>query len=179
MNSSEILAFWFEEIEPSTWWAKDLAFDQLIVDRFTHVHKAAMQCELHDWRSTAQGRLAEIIVLDQFSRNMYRDTPLAFAADSLALVLSQEAISRGVDKELTQSQRNFLYMPHMHSESLKIHQLAIALYTENGDQFSLDFEIKHRDIIQEFGRYPHRNAILGRSSTQSERAFLTQENSSF
>ncbi|WP_299082255.1 DUF924 family protein [uncultured Paraglaciecola sp.] len=178
-ESNEVLKFWFEEIEPSQWWTKDLQFDQMIKQRFAHLHLAANRCELSHWRSTPEGRLAEIIVLDQFSRNMFRDTPASFASDPLALALAQEAIAQGADKVLNQSQRNFLYMPYMHSESMLIHDLAIVLYTENGSKNSLDFEIKHSDIIRKFARYPHRNAILGRTSTQAERLFLTQANSSF
>jgi uncharacterized protein (DUF924 family) len=179
MNSEEILLFWFNDIHPSKWWIKDLEFDEMIGTRFAELHHAASCCELFHWRETAEGRLAEIIVLDQFSRNMYRDTPLSFAADTIALVLAQEAISVGADVELNQSQRNFLYMPFMHSESLIIHDIAVQLYTKNGSQNSLDFELKHREIIQEFGRYPHRNSILGRISTHAELEFLTQANSSF
>lgn len=179
MQSNDILAFWFEEIDPSKWWTKDSQFDQMITKRFIKLHQAARYCELFEWRKTPEGRLAEIIVLDQFSRNMFRDTALSFATDSTALALAQEAISVGADAELNQNQRSFLYMPFMHSESLVIHDVAVQLYTQNGSQNSLDFELKHRDIIQEFGRYPHRNTILGRISTPSELEFLTQANSSF
>jgi uncharacterized protein (DUF924 family) len=179
MDYNVILNFWFEEIESSKWWSKDLQFDEMISKRFAEVHRAANRCELSHWRKRPQGRLAEIIVLDQFSRNMFRDTALSFASDSLALVLAQEAISVGADVELDQSQRNFLYMPFMHSESLIIHDVAVELYTQNGSQYSLDFELKHRNIIQKFGRYPHRNTILGRTSSQAELEFLTQANSSF
>jgi len=179
VDSNDILKFWFEEIEPAKWWSKDLQFDEMISTRFAEVYRAANCCELAHWRKTSEGRLAEIIVLDQFSRNMFRDTPLSFSSDSLALVLAQEAISVGADVELDQSQRNFLYMPFMHSESLIIHDVAVELYTQNGSQYSLEFELKHRDIIEKFGRYPHRNSILGRTSTQAELEFLTQANSSF
>lgn len=179
MDYKEILKFWFVEIEPSNWWSKDLQFDGMINTRFAKVHLAANRCELCHWRKTSQGRLAEIIVLDQFSRNMFRDTAASFASDPLALALAQEAISVGADDELNQSQRSFLYMPYMHSESLIIHDVAVELYTKNGSQYSLDFELKHRDIIQKFGRYPHRNSILGRTSTDAELEFLTQANSSF
>jgi uncharacterized protein (DUF924 family) len=179
MTSQDIITFWFEEIESCKWWSKDHHFDDLIKKRFSDIHRAAKCCELSDWRKTAQGRLAEIIVLDQFSRNMFRNSALSFAADPLALALAQEAISVGADAELNQGQRSFLYMPFMHSESLIIHDAAVKLYTDNGSQYSLDFEIKHRIIIAEFGRYPHRNSILGRTSTQVELEFLTQDNSSF
>ncbi len=175
----EILKFWFEEIDPSQWWKKDDAFDQLIRARFSEIHAQATRCELYDWRADARGRLAEIIVLDQFSRNMFRGSPLSFASDTLALVLAQEAVSVKADLALSPTERSFLYLPFMHSESLKIHVVAMDLYQRNGIQSNLDFEIKHKQIIERFGRYPHRNAILGRSSTQEELEFLRQPGSGF
>jgi uncharacterized protein (DUF924 family) len=175
----EILKFWLEEIDRSLWWLKNDDFDQLINERFSEIHARAIRCELFEWRKTAEGRLAEIIVLDQFSRNMFRDTPLSFANDSLALILSQEAISVGADKELSSIQRSFIYMPFMHSESLRIHEVAIDLYKTNGIQSNLEFEIKHKEIIERFGRYPHRNRILGRASTAEEIEFLNQPGSGF
>jgi len=175
----EILTFWFEEIDQSHWWSKDDTFDQLIIERFSEVHGRAIRCELFEWRKTTGGRLAEILVLDQFSRNMFRDSPLAFAYDPLALVLSQEALSVGADKELSPICRSFLYLPFMHSESLKIHEIALDLYQKNGIKSNLDFEIQHKEIIERFGRYPHRNRILGRVSTEEEIEFLKQPGSGF
>jgi uncharacterized protein (DUF924 family) len=176
---SEILEFWFEELEPKQWWVKDLELDQLIIARFSEVHTRATRCELFDWRKTAQGRLAEIIILDQFSRNMFRGSPLSFAYDALALALSQEAISSGADQLLIPVERNFIYMPFMHSESLQIHEEAVELFRSNGEQGSLDYELKHKTIIERFGRYPHRNKILGRESTDDEIEFLQQPGSGF
>jgi len=175
----EIFSFWFEEIDQSQWWAKDDDFDHLIIEKFSEAHARATRCELFKWRENARGRLVEIIVLDQFSRNMFRDSPLSFASDSLALALSQEAISAGADKALSSVERSFLYMPFMHSESLEIHELATDLYQQNGIQSNLDFEIKHKRIIKKFGRYPHRNNILGRESTGEEIEFLKQPGSGF
>jgi len=179
MKYQDILSFWFKEIDQSQWWIKDLEFDNLIIQKYQDIHTAAKSCELSSWRNNAEGRLAEIIVLDQFSRNMFRDKPQSFACDALALTLSQEAISIGVDKELNEIQRSFLYMPFMHSESLLIHEDAVELYKENGVQSNLDFEIKHKNIIERFGRYPHRNRILNRASTEEEIVFLTEPGSSF
>lgn len=179
MDYMNIISFWFKEIEPKQWWIKDLAFDQLITDKFLAIHQQASQCELFEWRATAQGRLAEIIILDQFSRNMFRDTPQAFSSDPLALTLAQEAISLGKHLELTAIERSFLYMPFMHSESLKIHGIAVELYRGNGIESNFEFEVKHRDIIEQYGRYPHRNDILGRISTAKELTFLQQPDSSF
>jgi len=175
----EILKFWFEEVDTSQWWAKDDDFDRQLIERFSELHSRASRCELFDWRQTGEGRLAEIIVLDQFSRNMFRDSSLAFANDPLALALSQEAISNGDDKTLDPVQKVFLYMPFMHSESVAMHLLAVELYRGVGIQENLDFEIKHQQIIERFGRYPHRNAILGRESTEEELEFLQQPGSGF
>ncbi len=179
MGYQQVLSFWFQEIEPKQWWIKDIAFDQLISDKFLALHQQAIQCELFGWRVTPHGRLAEIIVLDQFSRNIFRDTPQAFSSDSLALALAQQAIELGKHDELTAIERSFLYMPFMHSESLNIHDVAVELYQANGIASNLEFEIKHRDIIEKFGRYPHRNNILGRDSSAEELAFLQQPGSSF
>lgn len=175
---SEVLKFWFEEIDAKNWWSKDPSFDQLIRDRFSDVHVAANRCETYTWRATAAGRLAEIIVLDQFSRNMFRDQPGAFASDPLALALAQAAIADGADLELTSPQRAFMYMPFMHSESLMIHDIAVDLFTRNRPE-NLEFEMRHRAMIERFGRYPHRNQILGRISTAEEIEFLLQPGSSF
>jgi uncharacterized protein (DUF924 family) len=175
----EILGFWFEEIEPSQWWKKDEDFDRSLIRRFSDIHARAARCELFEWRAIPQGRLAEIIVLDQFSRNMFRDTPLAFANDPLALALAQEAVAARADQALGPAQRSFLYMPYMHSESLKIHEVAVELFRRNGIQGNLDFEMKHKNIIERFGRYPHRNGILGRASTEEEIEFLKQPGSGF
>lgn len=175
----QIIEFWFEEITPEQWWKKDEVFDALLIERFSEIHDSASRGELFEWRKHPEGRLAEIIILDQFSRNMFRDTPRAFATDPMSLALSQEAVSRGVDRELTPVQRSFLYMPYMHSESLQIHEVAVELFSTNGIQNNLDFELSHKRIIERFGRYPHRNDILGRASTAEEIEFMTQPGSSF
>lgn len=179
MHFEEIISFWFNDITPQQWWQKDEEFDQLISTRFSNIHQQASAGELFYWRKTAQGRLAEIIILDQFSRNMFRDTPKAFASDTLALVLAQEAISVKADKALSPTLRSFLYMPFMHSESALIHVEAEKLYKKNGIEANYEFELKHKNIIDKFGRYPHRNEILGRESTEEEIEFLTQPGSSF
>ena len=175
----KILNFWFEEITPAQWWKKDDAFDALLVERFLGLHGQASLGELFAWRTSPEGRLAEIILLDQFSRNMFRDTPAAFATDPMSLTLSQEAVACGADQALTSAQRNFLYMPYMHSESLLIHEVAVELFGNNGNQSTLEFELKHKRIIERFGRYPHRNKILGRESTAEEIEFLAGPGSSF
>lgn len=184
-----VLAFWFEELKPAQWWQKNKQLDHDIAKRFGDLHRQACLGELFGWRTRAEGRLAEIIVLDQFSRNIYRDNLGAFAADGMALALSQEAVSVGAAQQLSPQQRVFLYMPMMHSESLKVHEVALALFEKNaelaseqersGALSSLKYERAHKDIIARFGRYPHRNAILGRESSTEEAVFLQQPGSSF
>lgn len=178
-SSQQVIDFWFAEIDPAAWFAKSDSFDALIRSRFDATHKAACAADLDHWRTDGAGRLAEIIVLDQFSRNLFRDDARAFAADPMALALSQEAISLGLDADLPTVQRAFLYMPFMHSESLAIHQRAEQLFSATGLEENLAFERKHKAIIDRFGRYPHRNALLGRMSTQEEIAFLLQPGSAF
>ena len=175
----EIMDFWFKDIDPAKWWKKDDDFDALLIERFSDIHARASRCELYKWRSQPEGRLAEVIILDQFSRNMFRNSALAFANDSMALALAQEAIACEADLALTPGQRAFLYMPFMHSESLQIHEVAVELFAKNGIKSNLEFEYKHKQIIERFGRYPHRNGILGRQSTAEEIEFLSQPGSSF
>ena len=175
----QIIKFWFEEIQPSQRWIKDEAFDALLIDRFSELHQQARSCELYEWRKAPLGRLAEIIILDQFSRNMFRNSARAFATDAMSLTLSQEAVACGADQALTAVQKSFLYMPFMHSESLKIHEITVKLFQRNGIQNNVNFELAHKKIIERFCRYPHRNDILGRQSTAEEIEFLKQPGSGF
>lgn len=179
MRAEDVLSFWYEETDHALWFRKDEAFDARIRERFGPLHAEAVAGELWKWRKTPRGRLAEILVLDQFSRNLYRDDSRAFAADGMALVLAQEAVALKDDHELTQEERWFLYLPMMHSESRCIHEWAEALFVDLGLEEVLRFERAHRAIIERFGRYPHRNAVLGRKSTLEEQEFLKQEGSSF
>lgn len=175
----DVLKFWFEELKPEQWWQKDEELDKAIADKFGAIHQKATACELEDWRSSPRGRLAEIIVLDQFSRNIYRGKAKSFAWDSMALALAQEAIRVKANEELSAPKRAFLYLPYMHSESAKIHREAVELYSEAGLEYNLEFERKHKVIIDRFGRYPHRNEVLGRESTSEEIEFLKTEGPSF
>ncbi|MCP1727799.1 uncharacterized protein (DUF924 family) [Natronospira proteinivora] len=175
----QVLDFWFQENGPEQWFKSDPDFDETILERFKTLHDQAALCECWQWRETPHGRLAEIIVLDQFSRNMYRDTPAAFAQDPLSLALAQEAVAVGADASLSAPEKAFLYMPYMHSESALIHEQAVQLFDQPGLEQNYDFELRHKIIIDRFGRYPHRNAILGRPSTAEEEAFLQQPGSSF
>lgn len=179
MCAEDILHFWFDELSPTQHFAQEDAIDAMIRVRFGTTWQAAQRCELWSWRATPQGRLAEILVLDQFSRNMHRGSPLAFAQDSQALALAQELVASGGDRTLPPPQRAFAYLPYMHSESAAIHEQAMALFDQPGLENNLKFEVEHRDIIARFGRYPYRNAVLGRTSTAQELAFLQQPGSSF
>jgi uncharacterized protein (DUF924 family) len=175
----EVLSFWFEENGPEQWWTRDPQFDAEIRSRFGAEHGRAVLGELHAWRDTPEGRLAEIIVLDQFSRNLYRDDARAFAADGMALALAQEAVRVGADQAVPPVRRQFFYMPYQHSESRQIHEEAMRLFERLADPEVLDYERRHKTIIDRFGRYPHRNKVLGRPSTDEEIAFLREPGSSF
>lgn len=175
-----VLNFWFDECEPQQWFTQDASFDELIRARFERLLLQAQAGELFQWRTSAHGRLAEIIMLDQFSRNLYRDTPQAFAQDAMALALAQEAVAQGALNTLEKvEQRNFLLMPFMHSESQLIHQWAEPVFKQYACDNTYQFELRHKVIIDRFGRYPHRNAVLQRQSSEEELEFLKQPNSSF
>lgn len=176
---TEVLNFWFSELTPEQWFLKDQKVDHQIHQRFGLVHLAASRCELSSWRISPEGRLAEVLVLDQFSRNLFRHDARAFAQDPLALGLAQEAIHSGLDQTLTPHQKSFLYMPFMHSESAVIHEEAVRLFSQPGLEFNLDFELRHKKIIDRFGRFPHRNQFLERPSTLEEIEFLKTPGSSF
>lgn len=179
IHAQDVLDFWFNPSTKPFWFTKSDDFDQQLHQKFADLYQKACLAELWPWRKTAEGRLAEIILLDQFSRNLYRNQPAAFAQDAMALALSQEAIGLELDQQLNVEQRAFLYMPFMHSESQFIHTLALNLFEKLNNPINLDFEKRHKEIIDRFGRYPHRNEILGRRSTEEERVFLQQPNSSF
>ncbi len=174
-----VLAYWFHELSEADWFTRNDKVDADIANRFGDVHRQACAGELASWRTELSGALAEVIVLDQFSRNIYRDDPRAFAQDTVALVLAQVAIDRFDSQALPPRERAFLYMPFMHSESMSIHDRAVVLFSEPGMESNYDFEMQHKAIIDRFGRYPHRNTLLGRQSTPEELAFLREEGSSF
>lgn len=174
-----VIDFWFHEVTPAQWWKADPSFDELIRSRFGALHAQAIRSELFAWRDEPAGRLAEVIVLDQFSRNLHRDDARAFAADPMALALAQEAVRVKADRALPPVQRSFLYLPYMHSESRAIHAVAEQLFEANGVQENHAFELRHKAVIDRFGRYPHRNAVLGRTSTAEELAFLAENKTGF
>ena len=174
-----VLHFWYHTLTPDQWFTKDSALDQQIQHRFQEITEAAAQGECVEWRYNIYGRLAEIIVLDQFSRNIWRDTPRAFAQDNIALVLAQEALQCPSYPQLKPIEKQFLLMPYMHSESAYIHEQALALFAQIDIPQVYEYEVLHKRIIDRFGRYPHRNAILNRPSTPEEEQFLLEPNSSF
>ncbi|GGB37592.1 membrane protein [Tistrella bauzanensis] len=177
--AGRVVDFWFGELGPDDWFGAGDALDDVIRDRFARVHAGAIRGVCAGWRVEPYGRLAEILLLDQFSRHIHRGTPRAFAADPMALALAQEAVARGHDQRLPPLHRQFVYLPFMHSESLLVHDQAVALYEALGDANALDFEYRHRDILRRFGRYPHRNAMLDRNTTPDEARFLTEPGSEF
>ena len=193
----QVLEFWFGELKDGRaddahakrWFTKDPAFDRLLTQRFEGLHERIMAGEHDAWLDTPRGRLAYIIVLDQFSRNMFRDTPRMYASDERALRAALEGIERGMDRDLELHEQMFFYMPLMHSESLDVQNQCVALFQRLHDKApaplkervadALKYAEMHRDIVQRFGRFPHRNAILDRTSTDEEQHFLTQPNSAF
>ena len=172
----DVLAFWFSD--PARWWRKDPTFDAEISDRFLALHDSLDRGEREDWLETARGTLAYVIVLDQLSRNMFRGTARMFASDARARATAQRAIDRGDDRALSKTERTFLYMPFMHREDVADQDRCVALFASAAPD-QLRFAEQHRDIIRRFGRFPHRNALLGRESTPEEQEFLKQPGSSF
>jgi len=175
----DVLSFWFRELEQEAWFRKSDATDAAIRDRFSALHEALAAAPVQDALTSPQRALATVIVLDQFSRNMFRGSPKAFAADPTALVVAREAIARGYDRPFDVHGRAFFYLPFEHSEDLADQEASVELFTPLGDESYTQYAIAHRDIIARFGRFPHRNAVLGRASTAEEVEFLTQPGSSF
>ena len=176
----DVLNFWFEEVNAEQWYTKDDAFDREIWDRFSTEILAAKAGELWPFRKTLKGRLAEIIILDQFSRNVFRGDAKSFSSDDMALTLAQEILEHEDIETLSTSEKQFLFMPFMHSESLHIHEeFAIPLFKNTpGLEESYRIEKLHKAQIEKFGRYPFRNEAIGRESTEEEIAFMN-ENKNF
>lgn len=172
VSPQEVLEFWFKECEPSDWFKKSKELDNEIRTRFLETYEAVVSGDTAEWRKSAHGRLAEIIVLDQFSRNMFRDDAKAFAADELAVELAKETLLYW--DEFSIQERGFVVMPFMHSESFEVHEGASKWFDEPGLERRKKYELAHREIIERFGRYPHRNHVLGRTSTPEEAAFLKE-----
>jgi uncharacterized protein (DUF924 family) len=179
-QASQILAFWFSETLPRQWFAKNPAFDALVGERFLGLTRRAIAGELDAWSAEPAGALALVLLLDQFPRQIWRDTAMAFAGDPQALALSLRAVELGwLEAEPEQARRQFWLMPLMHSEDLEVQEAALPLFEQLTDPRTADFARRHRDVIARFGRFPHRNAALGRLSSTDELAFLQTPGSRF
>jgi uncharacterized protein (DUF924 family) len=172
-TAAEIVRFW-REAGPDKWFAKDEAFDAEIRKRLLAAYEAAAAGQLPDWEATPDGVYALLLLLDQFPRNMFRGSPKAFATDALALSVAERAIARGFDAHYANPERRFFYLPLQHAEDLAHQERCVALSRASGDEDSTKWAIVHRDIIRDFGRFPHRNHVLGRETTPEERAFLAE-----
>lgn len=170
-TAAEIIAFW-REAGPCKWFEKDEAFDAAIRARFLAAHEAAAAGELDGWMQTAEGSYALLLLLDQFPRNLFRNSPRAFATDEKARAVADHAVAQGFDMEFDTLERRFIYMPFMHSEELADQERCIALCEASGDEEGTQYAVIHRDIIRDFGRFPHRNPVLGRDTSEEEHAFL-------
>jgi uncharacterized protein (DUF924 family) len=181
MTPGSVLDFWFgpEDAERAEWFRADPAFDRLVAERFGPAVEAALAGELDAWAGTPHGALARIVLLDQFTRNAFRGTPRAFAGDALALAAARRMVREGQDDALTPMQRQFAYMPFEHAEDLEAQREGVKLIGAKAPASQLEWAVKHHDVIARFGRFPHRNEILGRESTPEEVAFLKQPGSRF
>ncbi|PCH99677.1 MAG: hypothetical protein COB76_05165 [Alphaproteobacteria bacterium] len=178
---SDILNFWFSEIKPAQWFQKSVAFDADIIARFEPDYKMALQGIYDGWQGDEKGALALCILLDQFPRNMYRDTPQAFASDARALEIAKEAVSKGYDTLLSTQEKTFLYLPLEHSEVLEDQHQSVQLFAKlmDDDPIIYDYAKRHYDVIKKFGRFPHRNAIMDRKNTSLEEEYLSDPNNGF
>jgi uncharacterized protein (DUF924 family) len=177
VTEQDILDFWFSATNRAKWFSKEPAFDQEITDKFLGTYETAANRRLDYGQDSQAGTLASVILLDQFPRNMFRGTAKSFATDNKALALTKYAIAERMDRGLDDDHRQFLYMPLMHSEEIEDQKLGIELFAYN-PQMQL-YAKRHMEIIDKFGRFPHRNEILGRKSTDEELEFLKSPNSGF
>lgn len=173
ISPSDILTFW-RDAGYERWYGKDDAFDQELRDRFMSVWEAARDGKLDAWQESDDRVLALVIVLDQFPRNMFRNDPRAFSTDALARSVAARAITEGRDQRINPELRSFLYLPFEHSEAMHDQERCIELFRTKGDADGLKWAELHADIIRKFGRFPHRNAVLGRATTPEEAAFLDE-----
>ncbi len=173
-DARAVLDFWFNALKPEHWWKRDETVDARIVSCFTSLYERVADEVPGEWLATPGGCLAAIIVLDQFPRNMFRGDPRTFATDARALEIAGQTIAAGEDEKLNQCERGVLYMPYQHSEDSTMQARSVELFTALGDVAQLDFALKHKQVIDRFGRFPHRNKILGRESSAEEVEFLNQ-----
>jgi uncharacterized protein (DUF924 family) len=169
----EVVAFW-RDAGRERWFTKDEAFDALCRERFLATYEAAARGDLNDWELVPEGALAVVLLLDQFPRNMFRGTKSVYKTDPVALMAADRAIERGLDKQVEPEMRRFFYLPFMHSEELRHQERSVTLNEATGDADLAKWARHHHDIVRRFGRFPHRNAILGRESTPDEAAFLAE-----
>ncbi len=174
-TADDVLNFWFVEHGPEDWFAGKAEFDTKIAEAFSQTHAHVAKGEAWEWRAKPSGRLAEIIVLDQFSRQLFRNSPVAFEQDKMALVLAQEMVGQGLDMKFEQPKRGFIYLPFMHAELAAIQSASVRLYEALGDEDQLKYAIAHRETVDRFGRFPFRNAPLGRQSTKEELAYMEEQ----
>lgn len=177
----DVLNFWFNETEPAQWFQKNPDFDQSIRDRFQMTYTMARDGVCDGWNGDVEGVLALCLVLDQFPRNMFRDTAQAFATDDQALAVARRALTLGYDQILPVIQRRFIYLPFEHSERMEDQEKSVSLFAAMRDEDPLGYEyaVRHRDVIAQFGRFPHRNAVLGRANTEAEGIYLSQPGAGF
>ncbi len=179
IKNQDILDFWFTEITPKSWFEKDPDFDAALKARFGEVVTDALAGRLDHWANNADGCLALIILLDQFTRNIYRQSPRAFSGDEMALALSFRCVDRGYLDAAKISHCHFMLMPMMHSEDLEIQVSSLPLFKKYTKKRTYEYAVRHHDIVARFGRFPHRNEALGRPITDEEKKFLTKPGSSF
>lgn len=177
--ADRVLEFWFRDLTPADWFTKSDATDVRIANQFKALHAELAVKDIGDLLGSAKIGLAAIIVLDQFSRNMFRGTAQSFATDALALNIAKEMVARKLDQHVDPTKRIFVYLPFEHSEDLQDQNVSVALIEALGDHQFTQYALAHRDVILQFGRFPHRNAVLGRKSTQEELIYLSQPGSGF
>ena len=170
----DVIDFWFVQHGKEDWFGGKAEFDAAIAENFSALHAQVARGEAWEWRETPEGRLAEVVVLDQFSRQLFRGRPEAFAQDKMALALAQEALATGADDAVPRDWAPFFYLPFMHAESLVIQEEGMRLYELHGDAEQLDYMRKHRDTVARFGRFPFRNKALARQSTPEELAYIEE-----
>lgn len=175
----EVVGYWCETLTAKDWWQPTPALDAAVRERFAATHLALARDVAPEWRETPEARLAALIVLDQFPRNMYRASPMAFATDWIARREARLALEAGADRAVDYGRRHFFYMPFEHSEDLADQDLSVSLFEAHGDDMYFDYAVRHRDVIANYGRFPHRNAFLGRVSTPEEEAYLAEPGAGF
>lgn len=179
IKQEEIVNFWFDECTPDQWFKKNPEFDKVIKKRFSVILEFALEGRFDSWSNSETGCLALILLLDQFTRNIFRESPRAFSGDEKALELSFKCIENGYLENGDMQKCKFMLLPMMHSEQISIQNYSLPLFKNLNDENTFNFALKHREIIKRFGRFPHRNSVLGRKSTKEEKEFLKQPGSTF